>query len=56
MIEILDVEDAAITDKEAEAAVETLRRYCKENACNSCTLYRICDRSWGEIPRTWIDR
>lgn len=56
VIEILDIKEEPVTEEAAEAAVETLKRYCEENACNSCTLYEICGRSWGEIPRTWIDR
>lgn len=53
VIEILDIEDIPVTDEEADAAVETLKRYCKENECKNCTLYKICDRDWVEIPRTW---
>lgn len=42
MIEILDIKEEPVTEEEAKAAVETLKRYCEENDGGSCILYGIC--------------
>ena len=56
MIEIIDMEQEAVTDQEAAEAINTIKRYCDCRYCRDCAIRKVCGEYFNQsecYPEDW---